>query len=157
MFEIPDDKKGDERIDAVILDEELTGSEASRGCTAKVLKVDGAFERYLSENKSKDATEATLQMSELQNRLDAEFLLAQMCSVKFKEWIVVLATLLQRSEVLYDIFRYDLRLWKAYSMTLQSHLGFAQYHDLLQILEDKLSATVGEESNRDIIIFSSYI
>lgn len=40
-----------------------------------------------------------LQMSELQNRLDAEFLLAQMCSVKFKEWIVVLATLLQRSEV----------------------------------------------------------
>jgi hypothetical protein len=60
-----------------------------------------------------------LQMSELQNRLDAEFLLAQMCSVKFKEWIVVLATLLQRSEVLYDIFRYDLRLWKAYSVTLE--------------------------------------
>ncbi|EOA25322.1 hypothetical protein CARUB_v10018639mg [Capsella rubella] len=92
-----------------------------------------------------------LQMSELQNRLDAEFLLAQMCSVKFKEWIVVLATLLQRSEVLYDIFRYDLRLWKAYSMTLQSHLGFAQYHDLLQILEDKLSANAGEESNRGSI------
>ncbi|XP_010512496.1 PREDICTED: RAB6A-GEF complex partner protein 1-like [Camelina sativa] len=92
-----------------------------------------------------------LQMSELQNRLDAEFLLAQMCSVKFKEWIVVLATLLQRSEVLYDIFRYDLRLWKAYSMTLQSHLGFAQYHDLLQILEDKLSATAREESNRGSI------
>ncbi|CAH8269381.1 unnamed protein product [Arabidopsis lyrata] len=60
-----------------------------------------------------------LQMSELQNRLDAEFLLAQMCSVKFEEWIVVLATLLQRSEVLYDIFRYDLRLWKAYSLTLE--------------------------------------
>ncbi|ESQ43929.1 hypothetical protein EUTSA_v10005756mg [Eutrema salsugineum] len=89
-----------------------------------------------------------LQMSELQNRLDAEFLLAQMCSVKFKEWIVVLATLLQRSEVLYDIFRYDLRLWKAYSMTLQSHLGFAQYHDLLQILEEKLSATAREERSR---------
>ncbi|VVB06503.1 unnamed protein product [Arabis nemorensis] len=89
-----------------------------------------------------------LQMSELQNRLDAEFLLAQMCSVKFKEWIVVLATLLQRSEVLYDIFRYDVRLWKAYSMTLQSHSGFAQYHDLLGILEVKLSATALEESNR---------
>ncbi|CAG7903092.1 unnamed protein product [Brassica rapa] len=26
-------------------------------------------------------------MIELQNRLDAEFLPAQMCSVKFKEWI----------------------------------------------------------------------
>ncbi|KAG7635234.1 Ribosome control protein 1 [Arabidopsis suecica] len=92
-----------------------------------------------------------LQMSELQNRLDAEFLLAQMCSVKFKEWIVVLATLLQRSEVLYDIFRYDLRLWKAYSVTLESHLAFAQYHDLLQILEAKLSATSREESNRGSI------
>ncbi|KAI3893694.1 hypothetical protein MKX03_032110 [Papaver bracteatum] len=40
-----------------------------------------------------------LQMSTLQSRLDAEFLLAHMCSVKFKEWIVVLATLLRRSEV----------------------------------------------------------
>ncbi|XP_019093202.1 PREDICTED: F-box/LRR-repeat protein At3g60040-like [Camelina sativa] len=40
-----------------------------------------------------------LQMSELQKRLDAEFLLAQMCSVKFKDWIVVLATLLQLSEI----------------------------------------------------------
>ncbi|CAA7023038.1 unnamed protein product [Microthlaspi erraticum] len=92
-----------------------------------------------------------LQMSELQNRLDAEFLLAQMCSVKFKEWIVVLATLLQRSEVLYDIFRYDLRLWKAYSVTLQSHLAFAQYHDLLEVLDEKLSATVRDEKTRSSI------
>lgn len=38
-------------------------------------------------------------MSILQSRFDAEFLLAHMCSVKFKEWIVVLATLLRRSEV----------------------------------------------------------
>lgn len=41
-----------------------------------------------------------LQMDTLQSRLDAEFLLAHMCSVKFKEWIVVLATLLRRAEVL---------------------------------------------------------
>jgi hypothetical protein len=40
-----------------------------------------------------------LQMGMLQSRLDAEFLLAHMCSVKFKEWIVVLATLLRRAEV----------------------------------------------------------
>lgn len=116
-----------------------------------------------------------LQMGTLQSRLDAEFLLAHMCSVKFKEWIVVLATLLRRSEVrfafsiltlrtnspvhgsenlnaecmpkmpdskqnnfwridllssvctlllcnhqvLFDLFRHDLRLWKAYSATLQ--------------------------------------
>uniref|UniRef100_M4EGT2 Clp ATPase C-terminal domain-containing protein n=1 Tax=Brassica campestris TaxID=3711 RepID=M4EGT2_BRACM len=60
MFEIPDAKKGDERIDAVIVDEDSTGSEASRGCTAKLLRGDGAFERYLNENKSKDATETTV-------------------------------------------------------------------------------------------------
>ncbi|KAJ6955410.1 hypothetical protein NC652_006737 [Populus alba x Populus x berolinensis] len=40
-----------------------------------------------------------LQMGMLQSRLDAEFLLAHMCSVKFKEWIVVLATLLRRAEL----------------------------------------------------------
>ncbi|XLR20522.1 hypothetical protein HN51_067323 [Arachis hypogaea] len=40
-------------------------------------------------------------METLQSRLDADFLLAHMCSVKFKEWIVVLATLLRRSEVLH--------------------------------------------------------
>lgn len=43
-------------------------------------------------------------MDTLQSRLDAEFLLAHMCSVKFKEWIVVLATLLRRSEVQLDSF-----------------------------------------------------
>ena len=41
------------------------------------------------------------QMGTLQSRLDAEFLLSHMCSVKFKEWIVVLVTLLRRSEVRY--------------------------------------------------------
>ncbi|KAK4339303.1 hypothetical protein RND71_040765 [Anisodus tanguticus] len=60
-----------------------------------------------------------LQMETLQSRLDAEFLLSHMCSVKFKEWIVVLATLLRRSEVLFDLFQHDLCLWKAYSITLK--------------------------------------
>ncbi|CAN6999220.1 unnamed protein product [Brassica rapa subsp. trilocularis] len=51
IFEIPDVNMGDERIDhAVIVDE---GD--SRGCTTKILSGDGAFERYLNENKSKDA------------------------------------------------------------------------------------------------------
>ncbi|KAK6140623.1 hypothetical protein DH2020_025623 [Rehmannia glutinosa] len=65
-----------------------------------------------------------LHMGTLQSRLDAEFLLAHMCSVKFKEWIVVLATLLRRSE---------------------GHGAFAQYHDLLEELEVKLSSTVNAE------------
>uniref|UniRef100_A0A803NXE4 RIC1 C-terminal alpha solenoid region domain-containing protein n=1 Tax=Cannabis sativa TaxID=3483 RepID=A0A803NXE4_CANSA len=86
-----------------------------------------------------------LQMGTLQSRLDAEFLLAHMCSVKFKEWIVVLATLLRRSEVLFDLFRHDMRLWKAYSITLQSHVTFVEYHDLLENLAEKLSSIVNEE------------
>ncbi|KAI3876081.1 hypothetical protein MKW92_015400 [Papaver armeniacum] len=81
-----------------------------------------------------------LQMGTLQSRLDAEFLLAHMCSVKFKEWIVVLATLLRRSEVLFDLFRHDMRLWKAYSITLQSQPAFAEYYDLLRVLEEQLSS-----------------
>ncbi|XP_062220514.1 uncharacterized protein LOC133919949 isoform X1 [Phragmites australis] len=81
-----------------------------------------------------------LQMDTLQSRLDAEFLLAHMCSVKFKEWIVVLATLLRRAEVLVDLFRHDLRLWKAYSITLQSHDVFREYLDLLNVLEEQLSS-----------------
>ncbi|GFZ06822.1 quinoprotein amine dehydrogenase, beta chain-like [Actinidia rufa] len=82
-----------------------------------------------------------LQMGTLQSRLDAEFLLAHMCSVKFKEWIVVLATLLRRSEVLFDLFQHDMRLWKAYSVTLQSQPAFAEYQDLLESLEEQLSST----------------
>lgn len=86
-----------------------------------------------------------LQMETLQNRLDAEFLLSHMCSVKFKEWIVVLATLLRRSEVLFDLFHHDLRLWKAYSITLKTHPSFSEYHDLLEILEEKHSSTSNSE------------
>ncbi|CAN0884409.1 Guanine nucleotide exchange factor subunit RIC1 [Linum grandiflorum] len=86
-----------------------------------------------------------LQMGTLQSRLDAEFLLAHMCSVKFKEWIVVLATLLRRSEVLFDLFHHDARLWKAYSITLQSHPSFAEYNDLLQALQEQLSLASNSE------------
>ncbi|KAG6486310.1 hypothetical protein ZIOFF_054880 [Zingiber officinale] len=80
-----------------------------------------------------------LQMDTLQSRLDAEFLLAHMCSVKFKEWIVVLATLLRRTEVL-DLFRYDLRLWNAYKRTLKSHAPFHGYLDLLNALAEQLAS-----------------
>ncbi|KAK1558924.1 hypothetical protein Q3G72_008345 [Acer saccharum] len=86
-----------------------------------------------------------LQMGMLQSRLDAEFLLAHMCSVKFKEWIVVLATLLRRSEVLFDLFRHDMRLWKAYAITLQSHPTFVEYHDLLESLDERLSSVANSE------------
>ncbi|KAK7250793.1 hypothetical protein RIF29_33472 [Crotalaria pallida] len=86
-----------------------------------------------------------LHMGTLQSRLDADFLLAHMCSVKFKEWIVVLATLLRRSEVLFDLFRHDVWLWKAYGTTLQSHPAFAEYQDLLEELQEKLSSVANVE------------
>ncbi|KAJ6807181.1 RAB6A-GEF complex partner protein 1-like [Iris pallida] len=89
-----------------------------------------------------------LQMGTLQSRLDAEFLLAHMCSVKFKEWIVVLATLLRRAEVLFDLFQHDLRLWRAYSTTLQSHPAFEEYLDLLNDLEEQLSSVTYLDGQR---------
>ncbi|XP_010275696.1 PREDICTED: RAB6A-GEF complex partner protein 1-like [Nelumbo nucifera] len=86
-----------------------------------------------------------LQMNNLQSRLDAEFLLAHMCSVKFKEWIVILATLLRRSEVLFDLFRHDMQLWTAYMMTLQSQPAFTEYYDLLKDLEEQISSIPNSE------------
>ncbi|ESW11798.1 hypothetical protein PHAVU_008G060200 [Phaseolus vulgaris] len=87
------------------------------------------------------------QMGTLQSRLDADFLLAHMCSVKFKEWIVVLATLLRRSEVLFDLFSHDVRLWKTYSTTMESHPAFTEYQDLLADLEERLSSVPNVERN----------
>ncbi|KAJ8900552.1 hypothetical protein K2173_025329 [Erythroxylum novogranatense] len=42
--------------------------------------------------------------------------------------------------VLFDPFRHDLRLWKAYSFTLQSHTTFTEYQDLVEDLEVRLSS-----------------
>ncbi|KAH7433091.1 hypothetical protein KP509_07G054900 [Ceratopteris richardii] len=79
-----------------------------------------------------------LDMSVLQSRLDAEFLLAHMCTVGFKEWMVVLATLLRRIEVLLELFRGDPRLWNAYSQTLRMQSQFSEFEDLLCAIEDAL-------------------
>ncbi|KAJ6854187.1 RAB6A-GEF complex partner protein 1-like [Iris pallida] len=89
-----------------------------------------------------------LQMGTLQSILDAEFLLAHMCSVKFEEWIVVLATLLRRTEVLFDLFQHVLRLWRAYNTTLQSHPAFEEYLDLLNDLEEQLSSVTYLDGQR---------
>ncbi|URD86260.1 RIC1 [Musa troglodytarum] len=42
--------------------------------------------------------------------------------------------------VLVDLFRHDLRLWTAYSRTLQSHPSFHNYLDLLDVLEEQLAS-----------------
>ncbi|KAM0940160.1 putative AAA+ ATPase domain, ATPase, AAA-type, core, Clp protease, ATP-binding subunit ClpX [Dioscorea sansibarensis] len=53
MYEIPDVKAGDERVDAVVVDEEAVGSIDRPGLGAKILRGDGAFDCYLSKNKQK--------------------------------------------------------------------------------------------------------
>ncbi|KAM6556181.1 hypothetical protein CsatB_003200 [Cannabis sativa] len=57
MYEIPDVKTGNERIDAVVVDEESVGSVDTPGCGGKILCGEGALERYLAENKLKNSVE----------------------------------------------------------------------------------------------------
>ncbi|KAL6533316.1 CLP protease regulatory subunit clpx1, mitochondrial [Orobanche minor] len=55
MYEIPDDRTGDDIIDAVVVDNESVGSE-SRGLGAKILYGKGALDCYLSQQtKVKDS------------------------------------------------------------------------------------------------------
>ncbi|XP_078440891.1 CLP protease regulatory subunit CLPX1, mitochondrial-like [Wolffia australiana] len=55
MFEIPDAKTGNERVDAAVVDEEAVGSVDQPGCGAKLLRGDGALDQYFSESKSQEA------------------------------------------------------------------------------------------------------
>ncbi|MQM02046.1 hypothetical protein Taro_034801 [Colocasia esculenta] len=54
MFEIPDVKTGNERVDAVVVDEESVGSAEQPGCGAKLLCGDGALDHYFSKHKNKN-------------------------------------------------------------------------------------------------------
>ncbi|GAB2271095.1 CLP protease regulatory subunit clpx3, mitochondrial [Dionaea muscipula] len=54
MFEIPDVKTGEDRVDAVVVDEESVGNMSSSGCGAKILRGDCALELYLAKSKSGD-------------------------------------------------------------------------------------------------------
>ncbi|PAN27200.2 hypothetical protein PAHAL_5G064500 [Panicum hallii] len=47
MYEIPDEKTGNERVDAVVVDEEAIGSVDRQGCGAKILQGDGALDQYI--------------------------------------------------------------------------------------------------------------
>ena len=49
-MQIPDVRTGDDVIDAVVVDEEVLGSEG-RGNGAKILYGKGALDRYLSQQK----------------------------------------------------------------------------------------------------------
>uniref|UniRef100_A0ACD5ZDA2 Uncharacterized protein n=1 Tax=Avena sativa TaxID=4498 RepID=A0ACD5ZDA2_AVESA len=52
MYEIPDTKSGEKRIDAVVVDKDAVGSLDRPGCGAKILYGDGAFDSYLSQIKA---------------------------------------------------------------------------------------------------------
>lgn len=45
MLQIPDERRGDDIIEAVVVDKESIGSDA-RGCGAKILYGKGSFKRY---------------------------------------------------------------------------------------------------------------
>ncbi|XP_054788103.1 CLP protease regulatory subunit CLPX1, mitochondrial-like [Prosopis cineraria] len=51
MFEIPDVRTGNDRIDAVVVDEESVGSVDALGCGGKILRGQGALEDYLAKMK----------------------------------------------------------------------------------------------------------
>ncbi|XP_010266546.1 PREDICTED: CLP protease regulatory subunit CLPX1, mitochondrial-like [Nelumbo nucifera] len=53
MYEIPDTRTGNDKIDAVVVDEEVIVA-AGHHCSAKILYGDGALDHYLSQHKSSD-------------------------------------------------------------------------------------------------------
>ncbi|KAJ0750103.1 putative AAA+ ATPase domain, ATPase, AAA-type, core, Clp protease, ATP-binding subunit ClpX [Helianthus annuus] len=53
MYEIPDVRSGKDIIEAVVVDEEAVGVEG-KGCGAKILHGEGAFDCYLSQHTVKD-------------------------------------------------------------------------------------------------------
>ncbi|KAK1422187.1 hypothetical protein QVD17_25137 [Tagetes erecta] len=57
MYEIPDAKTGNDRVDAVVIDVESVGSVDSYGCGGKILRGDGALENYLASARSREQTE----------------------------------------------------------------------------------------------------
>ncbi|KAL6497674.1 hypothetical protein OROHE_027054 [Orobanche hederae] len=57
MYEIPDAKTGKDRVDVVVVDEESVGTTDVPGCGGKILRGDGALERYLAEANFKAQAE----------------------------------------------------------------------------------------------------
>ncbi|XP_022034116.2 CLP protease regulatory subunit CLPX1, mitochondrial isoform X2 [Helianthus annuus] len=64
MYEIPDIKTGNDRVEAVVIDEESVGSSDKPGCGGKILRGDGALDDYLAKTKCKEQEEADGQLLE---------------------------------------------------------------------------------------------
>lgn len=53
-LQIPDTRTGNDRVDAVVVDEEAVRSAESNGCGAKILCGHGALDQYLMQHNLKD-------------------------------------------------------------------------------------------------------
>ncbi|KAL6541502.1 CLP protease regulatory subunit clpx1, mitochondrial [Orobanche gracilis] len=71
MYEIPDDRTGDDIIDAVVVDSESVGSE-SRGLGAKILYGKGALDCYLSQQTKIKDSEISPEGSEGEHEVEHE-------------------------------------------------------------------------------------
>ncbi|ERM99775.1 hypothetical protein AMTRI_Chr11g158770 [Amborella trichopoda] len=71
MYEIPDVKTGNDRVDAVVVDEEAVGYGDMPGTGAKILRGDGALDCYLADHKLKDPV-LSVDGSEGESEVEAE-------------------------------------------------------------------------------------
>ncbi|CAH8324707.1 unnamed protein product [Eruca vesicaria subsp. sativa] len=81
MYEIPDEGKGKDMIEAVVVDEEAVEGEGRRGSGAKILRGKGALALYLSETtKSKVSPQTTKEGSdgEIEGEADIPSVVASM-------------------------------------------------------------------------------
>ncbi|CAM0883990.1 unnamed protein product [Alopecurus aequalis] len=78
MYEIPDEKAGNERVDAVVVDEEAIGSVDRPGCGAKILRGDGALGRYITRTNMPNSPETN---EALAGELEDAYMLSRIVSL----------------------------------------------------------------------------
>ncbi|RCV28476.1 hypothetical protein SETIT_5G407000v2 [Setaria italica] len=78
MYEIPDEKAGNERVDAVVVDEEAIGSADRPGCGAKILRGDGALDQYITRTNVMNLRETN---DGLAGELEEAYMLSRIVSL----------------------------------------------------------------------------
>nr|CAB3475037.1 unnamed protein product [Digitaria exilis] len=78
MYEIPDEKTGNERVDAVVVDEEAIGSVDRPGCGAKILRGDGALDQYITRTNVMNLRETN---DGLAGELEEAYMLSRIVSL----------------------------------------------------------------------------
>lgn len=78
MYEVPDEKTGNERVDAVVVDEEAIGSVDRPGCGAKILRGDGALDQYITRTNVMNLQETN---DGLAGELEEAYMLSRIVSL----------------------------------------------------------------------------